>query len=124
MEKKQQSLIPLLAWCGLIFTLSHQPSLPLSQLTLFPNQDKLHHAIAYAIMALLLWRFLEHLSLKRKTRIVVSLLFCSLFGISDEWHQSFILGREADIMDWLADTTGAALALTSININRSSSSVL
>lgn len=122
MEEKNRDLIFLLAWCGLIFTLSHQPSLPLSKLTFFSNQDKLHHAIAYAIMALLCWRFLEHLSLKQKVRIVISLLFCSLFGISDEWHQSFIPGREADILDWLADTTGAALALVSLNINRSSAS--
>ncbi len=124
MEEKNRDLIFLLAWCGLIFTLSHQPSLPLSGLMLFPNQDKLHHAIAYALMALLCWRFLESLPLKRKVKIAISLLFCSLFGISDEWHQSFVPGREADILDWLADTSGAALAILFLDINRSSASTL
>ncbi|MBE0435524.1 MAG: VanZ family protein, partial [Methylomicrobium sp.] len=42
---------------------------------------------------------------------VVSLIFCSLYGISDEWHQSFVDGRSSDVYDWIADTIGAAIAL-------------
>lgn len=38
------------------------------------------------------------------------ILFCSLYGISDEWHQSFVVGRSSDVLDWLADTSGAVLA--------------
>jgi VanZ family protein len=32
------------------------------------------------------------------------------WGVFDEAHQSFVPGRTADILDLLADATGAALA--------------
>jgi VanZ family protein len=35
----------------------------------------------------------------------------SLFGATDEWHQAFVPGRSPDLGDWVADTTGAALAV-------------
>ena len=35
----------------------------------------------------------------------------SLYGISDEFHQSFVPGRTPDVVDWLADTSGALLAV-------------
>jgi VanZ family protein len=34
----------------------------------------------------------------------------SAFGASDEWHQSFVPGRSAEVADWVADTAGAACA--------------
>ncbi|WP_138120885.1 VanZ family protein [Bathymodiolus heckerae thiotrophic gill symbiont] len=40
-----------------------------------------------------------------------SLVFCSVYGMLDEWHQSFVPGRMSDINDWLADTVGAMLFL-------------
>jgi VanZ family protein len=33
-----------------------------------------------------------------------------LFGATDEWHQSFVIGRLADPYDWAADTLGATSA--------------
>lgn len=35
----------------------------------------------------------------------------SLFGLTDEWHQSFTPGRSVEWEDWIADTSGAALAV-------------
>ena len=39
-----------------------------------------------------------------------SILIVSVFGASDEWHQSFTPGRSATVADWVADTLGAGLA--------------
>ncbi|HHB76440.1 MAG TPA: VanZ family protein, partial [Desulfobulbus sp.] len=36
-------------------------------------------------------------------------IFCLLYGVSDEWHQSFVPGRTPDILDIAADTFGAAV---------------
>ena len=33
------------------------------------------------------------------------------YGATDEWHQSFVPGRETELGDWVADATGAAVAL-------------
>jgi len=79
---------------------------------LFSHQDKLVHAFAYAVMGALAWRCLGHKVSQLGTLFVASLLFCSLYGVSDEFHQSFIVGRDADVLDWLADTVGATLMLS------------
>jgi len=98
----------LTAYCALIFALSHQPALPVPML--FPHQDKVHHLLAYAAMGLLAWRLFAHRIPTPQRLWLATTLFCSLYGASDEFHQSFISGRESDIFDWLADTLGAAIA--------------
>ena len=96
----------LAVYAALIFFLSSQSTLPIPMS--FPNQDKLVHASAYAVMGLLAWRALKY----RQDDWVLAVLavgFASLYGVSDEFHQSFVPGRDADVWDWLADTTGATL---------------
>jgi len=77
-------------------------------------QVKLIPAAAYAVMSLIFWKagypFVEssyRLPLKRLALLAV--VFCMLYGASDEWHQSFVSGRDASLLDWLADSIGALL---------------
>ena len=100
----------LVAYCGLIFWLSDQERLSMPQV--FHFEDKLLHFAAYFVMGGLSWRAFRHLKLKGFFLAFVSLVFCSLFGLSDEWHQSFVPGRDASSLDWLADTLGSAVAVT------------
>jgi len=109
MNRAGGDALALSLYCGLIFWLSNQPTLPMPMF--FPHQDKLHHLTAYAVMGWLAWQAFRH---RCNGRIlwIVSLLFCSLYGASDEFHQSFIEGRNADWLDWVADTLGSLLAVT------------
>jgi len=75
----------------------------------FDHQDKLIHMTAYAIMGLLVWRVFVYKFKVKFWLALFSVLFCSLYGVSDEYHQSFIDGRDADVWDWLADTIGAGI---------------
>ena len=102
-------ILALTAYCGLIYWLSDQPSIPLPML--FEYQDKLHHFAAYFVMAFLARRSFKHFVRSPVTLVIISLAFCSLYGVSDEWHQSFVEGRTADSLDWLADTIGSAIAV-------------
>ncbi len=104
-----RDLLLLFGYCLLIFYLSHQPTLPVPMA--FPHQDKLVHATAYALMGILAWRSFAYIDRPVLTLAIISFLFCSLYGISDEYHQSFIVGRDADIKDWFADSVGAAIAI-------------
>lgn len=40
---------------------------------------------------------------------LIAILLASLYAISDEFHQSLVLGRAASVGDLLADTAGATL---------------
>lgn len=101
-------LILLAFYCLFIYWLSDQPKLPMPEL--FSTQDKLLHAGAYFIMELLAWRSFKHVYGMPMQVALFSVIFCSLYGVSDEWHQSFVIGRTPAVSDWLADTIGAALA--------------
>lgn len=107
----------LLGWCGLIFLLSSQSALPAPEL--FDGQDKLIHATAYAVMAWLFWgAWKQALAENRSLLAILAVIFCSAYGLSDEWHQSFVQGRDASVYDWLADSFGALL-LSMLLWNRS-----
>jgi len=98
----------LFLYCLLIFWLSDQPTLPVPHM--FTFQDKILHTGAYFIMGILAWHSFKHLLSESMALALISTTFCSLYGISDEWHQSFVEGRSSDIFDWMADTSGASLA--------------
>lgn len=97
---------------GMIFYLSHQPGDAI-QLPRLVGIDKLLHAAAYGVLALSFIYGL-HPFTHPSNRIVsaaVVILFCLLFGISDEFHQSFIPGRFVSLWDVIADSFGALLAV-------------
>ncbi len=72
-----------------------------------PESDKVAHFAVYGLLATLLCR------LGAGWRAAAwAVLATSLFGVTDEWHQSFVPGRSCEVADWVADTTGAALAVT------------
>ena len=105
---RQLSLLLACLWAGLIFYLSHQPGVlvPL----LFPLQDKLMHFTAYAILGFLGMggvRAMAHGYRPEQAWLVC--LLVGLYGISDEFHQSFIPGRTADVLDVAADVAGGLL---------------
>ena len=100
----------LLTYCGFIYYLSSQSSIAAPML--FMHQDKLYHMGAYFIMGILTWRMFRHTKTPAIIKFLVSLSFCSLYGISDEWHQSFVPGRDVDVLDWTADTLGAFFSLS------------
>jgi VanZ family protein len=98
---------------GMIFFLSHQPYDFVEQLPNFNGFDKLLHVIAYgSLAASLLYGlqpFINTTTMPIAGMIVV--LFCFLYGLSDEFHQSFIPGRFVSGWDVLADTSGAVLVV-------------
>ena len=99
---------PAVAWCGLIFLQSAFPTPDV--LPHWANLDKAIHAGVYAVLAVLMCHGLYSLPGWRQHTLricVCGALFAALYGASDEWHQSFVAGRTADVLDWLADLVGA-----------------
>jgi hypothetical protein len=97
------SWLLLAAYMGLIFWLSSKSVLPVAMD--FPYEDKLIHFCAYAIMGFLAAHAMAEGSHKR--RFWIAFVIASLYGVTDEFHQYFVPGRECDFGDWLADACGA-----------------
>ena len=92
---------------GTIFFLSHQSGDTL-QLPSFPGADKIAHMTAYGVLALtVLWLYGEKGLENPGRTIFMTILFCLLYGMSDEYHQSFIALRSVSIYDVFADVAGA-----------------
>lgn len=96
----------LFSYCLLIFCLSHTPNLRPPAPEFIPHLDKLLHFIAYAIMAG--FAYLTFFQWRVRSLVLTSIFFCVIYGATDEFHQSFIPGRETDFFDLVADTLGAA----------------
>jgi VanZ family protein len=100
--------LPVAALCALIFFQSAYP--PPGQIPPWPHIDKLLHLCVYGLLGALVCRALstiETLNASKWRLLVCAVLLTSLYGLSDEWHQSFVPGRDASAADLLADFTGA-----------------
>lgn len=69
--------------------------------------DKVSHFFVFGLLATLVVR-----NGFAPRRAWVAVLLVSAFGLTDEWHQSFTPGRMVEVADWVADTLGAAVAVT------------
>ena len=74
---------------------------------------KLAHFTIYLILGILVYIFIDDLNLKNI--ILISLMICLIYSISDEIHQLFIEGRTGKITDVLIDTCGSFIGIVIVN---------
>ncbi len=88
-----------------IFVVSHQSSVSIP----FEAPDYYAHGTSYTVLGFLLMRALAggHLRAMTWSLVLLATVTGSLYGISDEFHQSFIPGRHPSVSDVIADTVGA-----------------
>jgi VanZ family protein len=100
---------PAILWMALIFIGSSIPDV-----AGMPGgvSDKGIHAGVYAVLGLLFVRALSGASWRDVTlRIVLASIALSvLYGLTDEWHQTFVSGRSPEVADLVADGAGASAA--------------
>lgn len=102
---------PAVFWAALLFAESSIPAQAFPESPILA-QDKLIHMGIYGVFGFLLYRGLRLRGPASATVAGwVTLIVCSLYGASDEFHQHFVPGRSMDVYDWLADTIGVALAI-------------
>jgi VanZ family protein len=103
-------VIATLAWMGLIFALSHRSTLPTPK-GMVNVTSVTGHFTVYFVLAILLWTVLGLFPISSTARYVGAWVLAALYGVSDEWHQSFIPGRYPDVFDVITDGIGAACGL-------------
>ncbi len=106
-----------MVYAGLIFLLSSLPHLP-EEVSPFEGYDKLAHFIEYYFFGILICRWLLNKKnhFVRRYALFMTILIGTCYGISDEWHQSFIPGRVASIWDVLFDVVGITAAVFTYHI--------
>ena len=74
-----------------------------------PGIDKLFHFVEYFILGALLIRAFANSSDKANFKLILllSILIASIYGVLDEFHQRFVLGRSPEIFDIFSDIIGS-----------------
>ena len=101
-----------LSYSALIIFFSAQSNLQPPDIG-FELSDKLMHFIEYFIFSMLWCCALlrskpEGMIFGKTWRLFVA---CALFAASDEIHQAFVPGRQADILDFVADLCGISVGV-------------
>jgi VanZ family protein len=100
---------PVVAYMAALFFVSSLSTIP------GPPEgftDKHEHFFFYGILAALTVRALARGRWRGITAAVVvgAVVISSLYGVSDEFHQRFVPGRDYDVFDMLADALGSLVA--------------
>ncbi|PJE57519.1 MAG: hypothetical protein COU82_01515 [Candidatus Portnoybacteria bacterium CG10_big_fil_rev_8_21_14_0_10_38_18] len=108
MSKFLKFWLPVILWAGVIFWLSSIPDLESGL-----KQDfilrKIAHILEYAILTFLLIRNLLQEKLSIKKIVIYSIIFSLFYSLSDEYHQTFVLGRQGSLKDAGIDSIGILL---------------
>ncbi|MCB9639865.1 MAG: VanZ family protein [Myxococcales bacterium] len=97
-----------LLFMGVIFFASSRSQLPSA---LFPigNMDKLYHGLAFALLGWLLAGAFSHWLTSAYWIVWSATCSATLYGFLDEFHQSFVPGRDSSGGDLIADAIGALI---------------
>jgi VanZ family protein len=101
-------LLPLVAWMTFIFLLSNRQKVAFTEN--YPVSFavfKSLHIVEYGILFVLFARSLSLLGCKYY--FLTALIFTFAYGLSDELHQSFVIGREGKLLDASVDALGGAI---------------
>lgn len=113
LERKKKLFVftPLIIYWIILFIAT---TLPVQSVPSIAVSDKINHLLAYFLLGVLLYLTLIF---QRKSVFLfdnatwATIVIASFYGALDEFHQMFVPGRFAEVLDWLADATGSALGV-------------
>lgn len=75
------------------------------------------HVFVYFVLTMLTF-FSLPVEVKLNRKLLISFLWATLYGISDEIHQSFTPGREPHVRDVMFDSLGSIIAICLIKYSQ------
>ncbi|MFH1456519.1 MAG: VanZ family protein [Patescibacteria group bacterium] len=106
MNKKFFKIFAVFLWLLVIILLSSVPG------TDYPtgafDYSVFAHLAEYFVLGFLIAGVFEKYTFKK---FILSIIFCLLFGIFDEFYQSFVSFRDTDILDWVFDVAGSLIGI-------------
>jgi VanZ family protein len=100
--------LAVILWMGAIFAVSDISSIatPFEPVYDFTFK-KLAHVAVYGILTALLFSAMRMHIRHRGYALFTAVLIAILYAFSDEWHQTFVPGREGTLRDVAVDALGA-----------------
>lgn len=107
------------AWAGMIFLLSNQPGL---SATSDPGVERpirvVAHIVTYATLTLLLGWAASGDRVPTRAIVVGAAVIAFVYGITDEWHQSFVPSRSGSPVDLIWDLMGVLVGASVLLLAR------
>ena len=102
-------VVPLVAIAGIHYLSSLEPAELAAPVLPVPHADKGVHAVLFALLlcSFRAWRGWRRTPVEWLPGACAA---CLVVAGGDEWHQSFVPGRQSDVADFLADAVGIGLA--------------
>ena len=107
MKKFLRYWLPVLIWIAIIFYFSSRGSDNIIVASAKPSF--VYHFLEFLILSFLFFRAFR--AYKTKNAFLLSILFSTLYGLTDEIHQLFVPGRAFELKDILIDFLGSCLIL-------------
>ena len=107
----------LILVCICIFLFSNQPEVESTKLASNLFVRKLGHFSEYAILGFFAFAYFSNIfqtgreKIQLETSFFISFLFCFSYAVSDEFHQTFVIGRDGNFMDVLIDSGGVLFGI-------------
>ena len=101
----------------MIFLFSSQAGAESSKISNDLIIRKLGHFSEYMLLGFFSFCYLSNLFIEKnkmrdfKKTVIFSFLFSVLYASSDEFHQTFVVGRDGNIVDVLIDSSGALVGI-------------
>ena len=107
----------LILVCICIFLFSNQPGVESTKLASNLFVRKLGHFSEYAILGFFAFAYFSNIFQTGREKIqleisfFISFLFCFSYAVSDEFHQTFVIGRDGNFIDVLIDSVGVLFGI-------------
>lgn len=111
MRERITRSLPAIVWMTFIFVMSAQERFPGTFGVSVYMVTIVAHMVLYGILALLLLLAISGSQRPTRTAMLAAVVGAVLYGISDEFHQSFVPGRDASVFDLVVNAIGATLAV-------------
>ena len=107
----------MISICVIIFLFSSQPGVESAKISSNLLLRKLGHFSEYAILGFFTFAYFSNIfktgkeKIQFRTTFFISFLFCFSYAVSDEFHQTFVIGRDGNFMDVLIDSGGVLFGI-------------
>lgn len=117
-SRRRLATFAAVGWMAVIFLLSSQSTLPKAGGLPVDVTAIMGHLVAYAVLAALIRLAIGGTASDRRSDLL-AIALATIYGASDEFHQSFVPGRDASVLDLGVDLVGGILSVTLVGLARS-----